>query len=228
MKKYFLVILGFILMFFVACGKLEKQTNLSNLETMVASELEQINQNSPAGNLSDETLKALSVTIRTNLKINQASQAKTNASERFVNIAKQTEGQVLKNKNGNLVETSLENNEDYAWQKSIKKSELLEFASKNNISLTSLASTKPVTENGRVVGLRVGGKYFNYETLAKEFNLESNIIEKISENKNEIIINGRNKGFQNHFDLEKSEQLSNDNCNYLQILSEFFSDFNVD
>lgn len=227
MKKYIILFLSVFLFMFASCGKLEKQPDYSKIETMVALELESF-CDSKQNTFSDETLKAVSVIIRTNLKINPTNNKKIKTNEKYLNIAKQTCGKVLKNKNGSLVEISFDNNENYSWQKSIKKSRLLEFANKNNISLTSLSTFEPVLKNERVIGLKIGGKYFDYKTLANEFNLESNIIEKISENRNEIIINGKNKGFSPVFDLEKSEQLSNDNYNYLEILSVIFDEFIID
>ena len=142
-------------------------------------------------------------------------------------FTKSTDYKQLKNKNGSLVKISFEDSPDYTWQKNIKKSDILEFALKNNVSLTSLSNIEPVMENEKIIALKIGNKSFNYNTLAEHFGLESNIIEKISTNSTEIIIKGKNKGFNNSFDIETSEQLSNNNYNYLEILNIIFSDFSA-
>lgn len=222
MKKYFFVLLSFVFLSFVACKNIPKQENLSDLEIQVASELMLKDEN-----YSNETLKAISVVLRTNILVNGSKTYNFKADEKYTKIANQTKNQILKNKQNNLVEISFENNENYKWQKSIKKSDLLEFALKNNISLTNLSKINPIFENNKVLGLEIGNKYFDYENLAKEFKLESNMIENITQNKNEIIISGKNKGFYGFFDIEKCEQLSNNNYFYKDILSEFFDNLTL-
>lgn len=207
---------------FVACSKTTSSTNFKyDVNKSVAIELESLDKN-----YSDETLKALSVILRTNLSINNKKYNKA-PKEKYVKITNQTKNKVLKNKNNNLIEISLDNNEEYSWQKTIKKSKLLEFALKNKISLTSLSNIDPVIQNGKVTSLNIGNKQFEYELLAKEFGLESNIIENITDNKKEIVIKGKNKGFQPKFDITKSEQLSNNNQNYEAILKTFFNDLKI-
>ena len=207
---------------FVACSNTHtKPISINELNKQIAIELENLDNN-----YSDETLKALSVVLRTNLTINKKQSSKT-PTEKYLKIAESTNKKVLKNKNDNLVEISLENNNKYSWQKTIKKSKLLEFAFNNKINLTNLSKIEPILENEKVIGLNIGNKYFEYNLLAKEFGLESNIIENIEDNKKEIIISGKNKGFYSHFDIIKSEQLSNNNYNYEQILNLIFSDLKI-
>ena len=104
----------------------------------------------------------------------------------------------------------------------------MEFALKNNINLTNLSTIEPIKENDKVIGLKIGNKYFEYEDLANHFGLESNLIENITENKKEIVIKGKNNNLKNYFDIKKSEQLSNDNHNYYDILTIFFDDLFLD
>lgn len=222
MKKLILCFCGFMLLFFVSCKNIPIQDNPPDLENQVAYELMMRDKN-----YSDETLKAMSVIIRTNLSINSPTKSNFGASEKYLNLTNQTKGQVLKNNQNNMVEISFENSDNYNWQKTIKKSEILKYALKNNISLTTLSKINPDIKDGVVMGLEIGNKYFNYEELAKEFNLESNIIENITQNKNEIIINGKNKGFNGYFNIEKSEQLSNNNYFYQDILGDFFENLTL-
>lgn len=222
MKKYLFLCLSLILMFFVACEKIEKQESV-NVDTMVAQELEKLDNG-----YSDETLKAMAVIIRTNLIVDGETKInKMQPNEKYLLLTKSTDYKQLKNKNGSLVKISFEDSPDYTWQKNIKKSDILEFALKNNVSLTSLSNIEPVMENKKIIALKIGNKSFDYNTLAEHFGLESNIIEKISTNSTEIIIKGKNKGFNNSFDIETSEQLSNNNHNYLEILNIIFSDFSA-
>jgi hypothetical protein len=129
-------------------------------------------------------------------------------------------------KNNNLIEISLIDSDEYRWQKIIKKSKILEFASKHKISLTNISDIKPY-ENEKVSGLNIGGKIFDYKMLITEFGLESNNIEKIETTKTEVIIQGKNKGLFDNFSTHKSEQLSNDNYNYKDILKIFFNDLKI-
>ena len=222
MKNLFLMVLCLFLFGFVACSNTHtKPVSINELNKQIAIELENLDNN-----YSEETLKALSVVLRNNLTITK-NYSTENPTDKYLKIAESTNKKVLKNKNNNLVEISLENNNEYSWQKTIKKSKLLEFAFNNKINLTNLSNIEPIIENEKVTGINIGNKYFDYELLAKEFGLESNIIENIEDNKKEIIIKGKNKGFCSHFDINKSEQLSNNNHNYEQILNLIFSDLKI-
>lgn len=224
MKKLFIFSICVIFCLFVGCGKLNKTSSPSLIETTVAAELEKLDNN-----YSDETLKALSVIIRTNLHINNKLENQiNNPSEKYSKIASSTKNKVLKKDDGTLVELSLENSDNYKWQKSIKKSKLLEFALKNGISLTNIKNISPELKNDKVVGLKVGNKYFDYQTLANEFDLESNIIENITESKSEIFITGKQKGFFGSFDFKTAEKLSNNNQDFVSILKYFFEDLKID
>lgn len=222
MKKIFVSIFCLLLLFFVSCQKIPIQEDISDLESSVAYELMQLDED-----FSDETLKAMSVVIRTNLCIDNSKISSHDASEKYVNITKVTSGEVLKNTKGNLVEISFNSSDNYRWQKVIKKSELLEFALKNNVSLSNLKKIKPDIKNEKILGLEIAEKYFDYSDLAEEFGLESDCIENISQTKNEIIISGKNKGFYGFFDTKKAEQLSNNNYFYANILKDFFDNLRV-
>ena len=223
MKKYFIIFLSLMLFIFVGCTKTSALPKF-DVDNAVALELEKMDNG-----LSDETLKAMSVVLRTNFKIDQIKPDENQKpTEKYLSIAKQTKNKVLRNKNNSLIKISFEKPEEYTWQKTIKKSQILEFALKNNINLTNLSTIEPIKENEKVIGLKIGNKYFEYEDLANHFGLESNLIENITENKKEIVIKGKNNNLKNYFDIKKSEQLSNDNHNYYDILTIFFDDLFLD
>ena len=200
----------------------QKLTSKTDINKIVAVQLENIDKN-----YSDETLKALSVILRTNQTINNSETTENTPSEKYLEIVNKTKNEVLKDKNNNLIEISLTDNTEYHWQKNIKKSKILEFALKNKINLTNISDIEPVFENEKVKGINIGGKFFDYQMLITEFRLESNTIENIETTKSEVIIKGKNKGIFDNFDTCKSEQLSNNNHNYKDILKIFFNDLKI-
>lgn len=224
MRKFVILIVCIFAIGLISCSKTpQKNICNDNINNLVAIELEKIDNN-----YSDETLKALSVIVRTNLIINNVNAENKLASEKYQNIANLTKNETLKNNNNNYIEISInQNEEEYHWQKNLKKSKILEFALKNKINLTNISDIDPIIENDKVVGLNIANKYFDYNILAKEFGLESNVIENIENNKSEIIIKGKNKGFYDSFNIKKSEQLSNNNYNYKDILNSFFNDLKI-
>lgn len=221
MKKVFLVLICFLFCLTASCGK-NLRVNAQNIENNVALELEKLDNN-----YSDETLKALSIVLRTNIYLSNQESKEKSKNEKYLSIAKSTKSKILSDKNNNIVQISLTNNKDYKWQKTIKKSKLLEFALKNGINLTNIKNITPDIYNDRVKGLNIGNKYFEYTKLAEEFKLESDQIENIFDNKTEIVISGSGQGVKNSFDLETSEQLSNNNQFFEEILAYFFEDLKI-
>jgi hypothetical protein len=222
MKRLLLILCVIPILLFISCEKIQKAEPAKNINETIAQKLQAIDNG-----YSEETLKALSVAIRNNVLINHEKCDNKNIESKYLNIANSTDGKVLKNQNGDLIEISFENNDNYKWQKNIKKNEILEFALNNNISLTNLSNIEDISENGRVIGLKIGNQYFDYQTLANHFNLESNIIESITSSKNEIIIKGVGNNFYSHFDINKSEQLSINNHNYIEILNIIFDNLTL-
>lgn len=221
MKKLIFVLTICICLLFPACKNIKKASSQYNIENAVAVELEKMDDN-----FSDETLKAMSVVIRTNLLINPIETQKK-ATEKYKKLTLATKDLVLKNNKNNLVEISFEDNNDYLWKKTIKKSEILNFALQNNINLSSISNIEPVWDNNKVLGLKIGEKFFDYELLKTQFGLESNEITNISQTKSDIIINGKNKGMFRFFDTYKAEQLSNNNQIFDEILNDFFNNLKL-
>ena len=92
----------------------------------------------------------------------------------------------------NQAEISVDKNIDTHWKKIIKKSEILDFAYRNEISLTNISNIEPIYKDDKISLLKIGNKYFDFSLLAKEFQLESSNIEKIEIDKNNIIVYGKN------------------------------------
>ena len=223
MKKLIILLSCLFVFNFISCSNdLSKNSLNKNINNTIAVQLENLDKN-----YSIETLKALSIILRTNNIINNTDIKNKRASDKYLSIAKQTQNKVIKDSDNNLIEISLDNSEEYHWQKTIKKSLILEFALKNNINLSNISKIDPILDNDKVVGINIGNKYFDYNSLSKEFGLESNVIENIETTKKDIIIKGKNKGFYGNFSIEESEQLSNDNYNYKDILKTFFNDLKI-
>ena len=223
MKKYIIFILSIIMFVFVGCtNQAQKTPPKADIDSLVAINLEKIDKN-----YSNETLKALSVILRTNLTINNEEIKDLVPNNKYLEIVKLTKNEMLKNDKNNLIETSLIEKEEYHWQKTIKKTKILEFALKNKINLTNISQIEPVFENEKIKGINIGGKFFDYQLLISEFGLESNNIESIETTKTEVIIKGKNQGFFDKFNIDKAEQLSNDNHNYKDILKIFFNDLKI-
>lgn len=215
-----------MMIFCVSCKNIEEvKVNYDEIDLQVAYSLQKLDEN-----YTTETLKAMSVVLRNNILINNNSDFNkdVNLDQKYIDIAQLTNNLVLKNNDNDLIELSFENNENYTWQKNIKKSELLEFALKNNVSLASISSIEPISENEKIVGLKIGKKYFDYKSLAKEFNLQSNQIINISSQKDEILVTGKNKGLYGYFNAQKSENLSKNNKNYKEILTEIFDNLKLE
>lgn len=225
MKKIFLFIFSLMMIFCVSCKNIEEvEVSYDEINMQIAYSLQKMDEN-----YTTETLKAMSVVLRNNILINNNSDfdKDVNLDQKYIDIAQLTNNLILKNNDNDLIELSFENNENYTWQKNIKKSELLEFALNNNVSLASISSIEQVNDNGKIVGLKIGKKYFDYQSLAKEFDLQSNEIINISSQKDEILVTGKNKGFYGYFNTQKSEKLSKNNKNYKEILTEIFDNLKL-
>lgn len=222
MKKLLILFFSLSILFSISCGKIQTRQEINNIDRVIATRLQEIDKN-----YSDETLKALSVAIRNNVLINNNQDYSSDINEKYLKIVRITNNKTLRTENNDLIEISLNNTDDYIWQKNIRKSDILDFALKNNISLTNLSNIETISNNGKVVSLKIGDKVFDYQILSKQFNLESNQITSISSTKNDVIINGKGKSFFNFFNIEKAEQLSKNNYNYPDILNYFFNDLKI-
>ena len=125
MNKFICIfILSLLTVFIISCSNEPQKASINNnINNVVAAELEKIDKG-----YSDETLKAISVILRTNLTINNVSKKNQQVNNKYLNISNSTKNELLKNKSNNLIEISFNKNNEYHWQKKIKKSKILEFA----------------------------------------------------------------------------------------------------
>lgn len=221
MKKHFWFSL-FILFCFIFCGCSQSNPTASadDLDMYIASEIEN-NYNTPA--LDDETIKALSVIIRTKVKKENIELKKEYniSDEHILNIVKQTNGKVLKN-NGELAYVDQPTSED--WIVYIKKYDLLKYLSEKNISVSSISSIEPLfSDDETLVGVVIGGKTISFEALSKRFNIPSNKIKDISNSLTDIKIKGTSQ--KNKFNVEESVRLSKNGMDFQGIINHFYGDF---
>ena len=223
MKKIFSIIVVLLIFLTSGCSKTTNVSNATNLEDVVAYELEQIDNTQ---NFDDETLKSLSVIIRTNTILNNDFQDKNyTPSQRYKDIVNETKNQTLKiNGNAEFIDISTQ---DYEWKKSIKKDKLLEFAYLNNISLSNLSNIEPIYKEDKIEKINIAGNSFDYKNLAENFDLESNDITNIETTNKEVVIYGKNKGFYNKFDYNESKNLSKQGKNYKEILNNLYPNFEI-
>ena len=215
MKKLFCFYLLFLFCFiFCACSTNKQSASADNLDKYVASEIE---KNYDVSSLDNETLKALSVIVRTKAKDENVNTKKEyNISNKHIlDIVTQTSGIVLKN----YKEPELTENQDSKnWCVSIKKYDLLKYLSENNISVSSISSIEPVFSDDKVLkGFVVGGKNISFEELSNKFNIPSNNIKEISNNLTEIKIFGTTPN--QSFDIEKASHLSKNGMDFKGIIN---------
>lgn len=219
MKRIIVCFFSFIIFCFCAgCSNSSKTASASSLDIAVTEELEQIEN---IESFDDETIKALSVIIRTKKKNNFSTSEYSPKNEHIYNIVKSTTGEVLENNSSN-VNFSYEENDE--WSVEIKKFEVLKYLSKSNISLSNISSLEPVfDENNNLLGLNIGSKFISYEELEKEFNLPSNKITNIENKSSSIVLTGTYD--KSVFNIKKSLELSKNGNNYKAIINHFYGDF---
>lgn len=221
MKKLFCFYLLFLFCFiFCACSTNKQSASADNLDKYVASEIE---KNYDTSSLDDETLKALSVIVRTKAKDENVNTKKEYiiSNKHILDIVNQTSGLVLKN----YEEPELtENQKSKDWCVSIKKYDLLKYLSENNISVSSISSIEPIFSDDKVLtGFIVGGKTISFEDISNKFNIPSNNINEISNNLTEIKILGTTTNQE--FDIEKASQLSKNGLDFQGIINHFYGNF---
>lgn len=217
-----------------ACSKNEPTTRAENLNHRVCEELSNLDG---VENLNDETVKLLSVIIRTNISNNFATpQSSTNSKlsdaqkQKIESLVFYTSNLVLSNEGAEKQKIGyyFSENQNKPWKISIPKHKLLTFAAKHGISLANLSDISVLSdEDGRVTEIVLGGKTFDFETIKSEFNLPSDKITNISATKTAIEIEGCYCGFSNDLDINKIENLANQNKNFNEILNDISLDSKI-
>lgn len=234
MKKLLPIILIFVLpLLLVSCKSEQNLPVVNTMEDAVAGRVEEaISTN----DLSDETIKALSVIIRTNETLFPSDSKNISSNERIKNLCTSTKDLVLEPETSEPSENNdLKTKISYyygssndAWQREISKSEILKFLKENNISLSSISNIEvEKTDDGEVEFIIIGGKSFNFGKIASRFDLPSNKITKIFTSLSSVTISGEGTGHTNSFSISKAEQLSKEGKNYKEILSELLKDTQI-
>lgn len=231
---------------FSGCSEKEKIVE-SSVEAMTLCELEQIDG---IENFSDETIKALSVIIRTNNKNdNETNFAYIPNNKRIEKLVEETNGKILVQKNNEdlnenniaspiFIGTLNENNQiknnklDYinsegskTWSVVIKKSAILNYLKKNNISLSNISDIKTNNDNdGKLLSISIGNKEIPYSSLKENFGIKSNKILKIENNLTNIVIYGE---YDESFDIYKAENLSSQGNTYDKILNVLVKNYEI-
>lgn len=229
MKKFCLIFCVCLCFLFCTCCSYSDNKNettaANNINEQVAEKVCEIQGYE---NLDDEIIKALSVIIRTNI-INQkisTNYTSNEIDEHILKLTKQTDGEILDRTDEIIIKTKDDETFD-TWQSEIKKSSLLEFLAKNDISLTNISSVEPIfDEDNNFESLKIGGKSLSYEELKEPFNLKSQKITNIENNLTNIIITGEYEKNNNIFDLEEAENVLFLKENYGQLLNHFNLGYN--
>lgn len=222
MKKIFLFVLSLFLIFSVsACSNVSEKKQDSESEVLsLLSSTENID------NLHDETIKALSVICRTQVEGNCSmlkTKNKTTNPKRIKNLANQTKGECLILKDISPKNLFVFNGEK-TWNIEIKKSKLLEFLNKKNISLANLTNiSSDYDEEKNLKSITLGGKTLSFDDLKNEFGLISNKITKITPTLSSIIVEGEIQKIAGYFDITEAEDLAKSGKDYKQLLNHFYN-----
>lgn len=216
MKKLVFIILIFTMFTFCSCSKVSEKNETIITPNIIASVIE---SNTKIQNLSDETIKALSVIVRTNLKNGYTfnNESYKEPSERIIKLAKQTDYEFLTDETNQnqYISFGQKNSKQTFWKQEIKKSEILKFLTNQKISIASLSRIEPeVNEQGETESLIVGGKKIKFETLKNEFNLKSNKISNIEILTNSVIITGLTECKEFDFNIIDAENESKKGADY--------------
>ena len=219
MKKIFsFLFLFFVLFSFCAC-KNQAQANRPDESYAITSKICELENYQE---LSSETIKALSVIYRTNIK--NGEEYKFNSSlfdENIFNLVCETKNEVIEDIDACIY---IDNNK--AWSKEISKSKILETLATEGENISSFENISlKKDENGRTTNLIISNKTLNVNNLKDNFLLPSNKISKIENTKNHIIFYGEGDGFGEKFDILRSEELSKNNNGYEAIIKYFFNSY---
>ncbi len=241
MKKLLILFLSVIMMFYISgCSNKSEQLTADNLNHVCFEEIQNIEE---IENLNDETIKALSVIVRTNIKNGYKSENKTREvplsepqTKRIKGLINYTSNQVLAdtniadnfdNSNNSGIQSKITyfvcNNQNTLWSKEIKKHELLSFLNKQGISLASLSSLSfSSNDDGRVTELTIGGKVLPFSVFAEEFKLESDKITNVTSSLSSFVIEGIGKGFAKDINVCEIDNKNAELGSYFDLINKLF------
>lgn len=177
---------------FSAC-KNQMVASVDNLDSSVALEIASIDGSQE---LNNEALSALTLIVKTNIantnnsNIDESVKRNNNINEEIYNkvvtISSSIKDNILSD-NYIITSTVPEKN----WKLDIKKTDILKFLKKKKLSLSSIASiSETKNKDGNIISINMGGKQIDFCEIEKEFNLPSNKITKINNNKQSISVEG--------------------------------------
>lgn len=245
MKKFKFIVLSFcfifVLIFSVSCSKKQdnspvavEQAYGNSLNLQITKELESFENIS---SLDDETIKAMSVVIRTNLVNENQNENNLKNNEykptnnHIYELVNETDGEILENENSSEKINHLyinEKDENEVWVKEIKKVDILNFLKTQNISLSNLSKFENnQDENGRTKNINLGGKSLNYKLVMEKFNLPSNKIYSIENHLSSITIRGIGSGTEEEFFINDANNEAKAGENYQKILKNRYNNFKI-
>ena len=239
MKRLFFIFCFLSLFIFCACDSnkqiepvAEKQVFADDINNIICQEIQNMENSS---SLDDETIKALSVIIRTNLKNQEndliltkdTSTVNKSQNQHILNLVKETSGEVLTNEENEPLYLYIDDSNE-TWIREIKKSKILKFLSENNISLSSISNiTIEKDEFERTQNLNLNGKIIPFKTLMNEFDIPSNNIYNIESDLTSIKIYGKGKGLYKNFDTNEAEMCAREGQKYQKILKNHYNNFQI-
>ena len=236
MKKFFLFLFCFSLIFFVGCEKNDNKNPTADPAVFEAATTEdeniiianKISEIESADSFDNETIKALSVVLRTNLTEDDFKNSSEEISNsKIYELVSSTSGEILTSENEPIY-INIENEEETAWQKEIKKYKILEYMKENKISLSNISQIEPIkNEYGEVEKLFVGGKEITVSSLADYFELPSENIINIENKKQSVIVFGEGNKNDPNFNIKKSLKLAQKGDDYKKILKNGRNNFQI-
>lgn len=229
-------------MFVLGCSKKESSepvsnnmadisASASNLDLQVLQKIESIEN---IESFDNETIKALSVVVRTNIinsenYKNQTTFEYNPKSERIHSLVSSTSNEVLFNNESKIDTIYIDNNNDNkTWVQEIKKVDILKYMKDNNISLSNISEIETeTTEEGFVKNIVIGGKNIDIKKLMKYFQLKSNKITNIKNKKTSFIVEGVGEGNEFNFNINETQKLAKEGQNYKKILKNRYNSFQI-
>lgn len=236
MKCFKFILVCLFLVFCVSCSSNQKTEPVAtelgyvnSIDNQVAYEIENIKD---IDSFDDETIKALSVVVRTNILNDNSSINKTEVkatNERIINLSNETSGEVLANEDNQILtnKINIETSENKTqWVKEIKKIDILKFLNRKKIKVSNLSKINQIkNSDGKTQLIDIGGKFISYKEIKNEFNLPSNEIISIKGNVSTITISGYGDDFD--FNINNVKNLSLEEKSYKNILKYRYNDFKI-
>ncbi|MBP3582189.1 MAG: hypothetical protein J6J33_05510 [Clostridia bacterium] len=214
MKKIFcLFSIFFYLLCFCACSSNNSEPSANATNYLITSKICEVDGYKL---LSTETIKALAVVFRTNIKNGENYSFNKNSFDNEVfSIVSSTENEIIEDVDEII---QIENND--TWKTEIPKSKILETFSQRKENISSFGNISLERDSfGRVSKVIISQKELNKKDLKNNLLLKSNNITDIKTTQENIIFYGTGTGFGEEFNILKAEELSKNNKSYDDIIN---------